>query len=386
MVETLQPTALGLIILWPSLATIIVALRVYTRIWMRQFYLDDYIVVVAWSLALGQTVMVYLYSLKSWQGYHYYDIPRLSVEDRMQASRYDLANQLLYNPILALVKASIIFFLWRLGDKRKAIRWSLISFFVLNLGLAIATFVADLCQCTPVSYYWNHYVTDTYDADGNVTEKAGTCIRQVDFFLITAGLSVLTDILIMVIPAAMIWGLKMQKSKKIAVWAVMSLGWVVAIIGAARIVLYYYRFQPSNIDRSYSVAYTISGAEVNIAIIASSGPALKAFANKYIPSFLSTSKSGLPSRDALYSPRGYARSSASGLSGYSRHVDKGISQPERSGNGQYGMSILKTSRYDVDTSSQEAIVSDQSSRPRSEFEFGLQDDPRTVAMARRIGP
>lgn len=130
---------------------------------------------------------------------------QLSVEDRMQASKYDLANQLLYNPILALVKASIIFFLWRLKDQRKVIRWSLTWSFILNLGLAIATFVADLCQCTPVSYYWNHYKTDTYDEVGAVTKKAGTCIQQVNFFLITAGLSVLTDILIMLIPAAMVW-------------------------------------------------------------------------------------------------------------------------------------------------------------------------------------
>jgi hypothetical protein len=208
--------------------------------------------------------MAYLFSLKSWQGYHYYDIPPLSVEDRMQASKYDLANQLFYNPILALVKASMIFFPWCLEDRREVIRWSLISFFVLNLGLAIATFVADLCQCTPVSYYWNHYKTDTYDDQGNVTEKAGTCIQQVNFFLITAGLSVLTDILIMIIPAAMVWGMKMKKSKKIAVWAAMSLGWAVAIIGAVRIALYHRRFQPDNIDRSYSVAYTISGAEVNM--------------------------------------------------------------------------------------------------------------------------
>lgn len=225
---------------------------------------DDYTIVVGWSFAIGQAVMVYLYSLKSWQGYHYYDIPDLSVEDRMQASKYDLANQLLYNPILALVKASIIFFLWRLEDKRKVIRWSFISFLILNLGLAIATFLADLCQCTPVAYYWNHYETDEYDAEGNVAEKAGTCIQQVNFFLITAGLSVLTDILIMIIPAAMVWKLKLKRSKKIAVWAVMSLGWVVAAIGAVRIALYYYRFQPENIDRSYSVAYTISGAEVNM--------------------------------------------------------------------------------------------------------------------------
>ena len=92
------------------------------------------------------------------------------------------------------------------------------------------------------------------------------------------------------------------------------------------------------------------------------------------------------SRDALYTPREYTRNSAPALSGYSRHMDKEISQPERSVNGQYGMSILKTSRYDVDTSSQEAIVSDQSSRPRSEFEFVLKDDPGTVAMSRRLSP
>jgi hypothetical protein len=41
MVETLQPTALGLIILWPSLATFIVALRVYTRVSMKQFFLGE---------------------------------------------------------------------------------------------------------------------------------------------------------------------------------------------------------------------------------------------------------------------------------------------------------------------------------------------------------
>jgi hypothetical protein len=41
MVETLQPTALGLIILWHSLATFIVALRVYTRVSMKQFFLGE---------------------------------------------------------------------------------------------------------------------------------------------------------------------------------------------------------------------------------------------------------------------------------------------------------------------------------------------------------
>lgn len=42
MVDTLQPTALGLTIMWPTLATVVVALRVYTRISMRQFFLGEF--------------------------------------------------------------------------------------------------------------------------------------------------------------------------------------------------------------------------------------------------------------------------------------------------------------------------------------------------------
>jgi hypothetical protein len=41
MVETLQPAGLALIILFPSLATVVVALRVYTRISMRQSFLGN---------------------------------------------------------------------------------------------------------------------------------------------------------------------------------------------------------------------------------------------------------------------------------------------------------------------------------------------------------
>jgi type III secretory pathway component EscV len=42
MVETLQRIALGLIVLWPSLATVVVALRVYTRISMKRFSLGKF--------------------------------------------------------------------------------------------------------------------------------------------------------------------------------------------------------------------------------------------------------------------------------------------------------------------------------------------------------
>jgi hypothetical protein len=224
--------------------------------------LDDYTILIAWTFAVGQAIASYLVTLKTWQGYHEHDIPTLSPDARVEAAKYDLANQLLYNPILALVKASIVFFLWRLEDRRKVIRWSLVAFFILNLGLAVATFVADLCQCTPVAYHWNRHKTDF--AEGEAISETGSCINVVNFFLITAALSVLTDILIMIIPAAMVWRLKMNRSQKIAVWAVMSLGWVVVVVGAVRIAPFYYQSRPDVVDPTYSLAFTVSGAEVNM--------------------------------------------------------------------------------------------------------------------------
>jgi hypothetical protein len=67
---------------------------------------------------------------------------------------------------------------------------------------------------------------DTYNSQGEVIKQGGQCFQQVDFLLITAGLSVLTDILILLIPAAMVWHLQMPRKKKIAVWVVLSLGWM----------------------------------------------------------------------------------------------------------------------------------------------------------------
>lgn len=180
---------------------------------------------IAWLLAVGECFAAYNYTLLSWQGYHYFDIPKLSVQQKVQAAKYDIANQLLYNPILAVVKTSVIVFLWRLEDRRKSVRLALSALFTFNICLMISIFLADLLQCSPIHYYYDHYRMDTV-VDGKVVKKGGTCIMQVNFFLISAGFSVLTDILILLIPAAILQNLRMATKNKIAVWAVMSLGWV----------------------------------------------------------------------------------------------------------------------------------------------------------------
>ena len=99
---------------------------------------------------------------------------------------------------------------------------------------------------------------------------------------------------------------------------------------------------------------------------------------KYIPNFLGTSRGGATSGDVFWSPEGLTRDGVTGRSRQSRVVDK-------SAEAQYmGMKILKTSRYDVESSSQEAIVSNEMDRSRSESDFGSQDGVKVKGLSNRV--
>jgi hypothetical protein len=155
--DTMQPQALTLVVLFPVLSTIFVALRVWIRITMQQFHwgacselpqsylfelvlltcaisTDDGLCVVACVLAVAYAGVVYHWIQYQWFGYHVWDIPDhvRAVDNQVFASKLNMAQQLLYNPILGIVKASIILFLLRLGDRRWFIRYGLIAFFIFK--------------------------------------------------------------------------------------------------------------------------------------------------------------------------------------------------------------------------------------------------------------
>lgn len=144
------------------------------------------------------------------------------------------------------------------------------------------------------------------------------------------------------------------------------------MIGVVRIALYYYRFRPDNIDRSYSVTYTLSGIEVNVAIIAACGPAFKALCTQYGLKILGSSSPTRPSKYPYGSAEGTARRPE--LQGYSRQRDQAVAKSYHS-DAQYGLKDLGTIDDDGDGTSQDAIVRSASVGTRqSEFDFGLETD------------
>lgn len=232
------------------------------------------------------------------------DVPTLTLEEEVYGAQLNMALQLLYNPVLCLVKESIMVFLWRLEDYRPFIRWSIVTLFFFNLGHMFAVFFAGLASCQPIDMYWNHYYTDEV-VDGEVVNPNYTCNNEEAFILSTAALAILTDVLVLAIPIAMLWPLKINIRKKLAIGVVLSLGWLVAVIGVIRLWLFWETYHVVRDEPFYSIGSTVSGIEGNVAIILCCVPAINAIISKFAPRIFGTRTGTRPTGESTYNSHGF---------------------------------------------------------------------------------
>jgi hypothetical protein len=163
--------------------------------------------------------------LLSGTGYHVYDLPKKSVQEKVVANYWNFSVQMLYHPLMGSIRASIIMFLFRMKDNRRRIRYALHVVFWLNILYAVSTSLGNILQCNPVRYTWDKPAMDTVDAAGNIS-LGGTCIDSRTFILTSCALSIFMDLIIIPIPTVMVWNLQMEFKTKMLVVIVMSLGWM----------------------------------------------------------------------------------------------------------------------------------------------------------------
>ncbi len=143
-------------------------------------------------------------------GIHSWDIP-MDTFDPTKGLIWIYVVGAVYNPILALVKQSVLVFLLRFSGVKSVIRkvvWATIMF---NGALMVAVFFVVLFQCIPIEVNWNPLVP-------------GNCIGQFSFGVSTACLTILTDLIAVALPFYIFLGLKMNKRRKIGLIAIFMLG------------------------------------------------------------------------------------------------------------------------------------------------------------------
>ena len=176
-------------------------------------------------------------------GYHREDTFKLKY-NLVLIWKYLYANGITYNPILGLVKASMILLYLRLGGTKTGVRTACCVLFIFNFLFITGALVADIFQCWPITYIWDRQAMDqaaqvaagatdpgvyhgypvpTGFKDGAYVQ-GGECINMGNFLLITAGISILTDLLILLIPVYMVFDLQLTPKKKFVVLLVLCMG------------------------------------------------------------------------------------------------------------------------------------------------------------------
>ncbi|KAK3986816.1 hypothetical protein QBC44DRAFT_247378 [Cladorrhinum sp. PSN332] len=299
----LQQAGVFVIFFFTALAFVIWCLRVYSRLRTRQWGLDDYMVSLGMACSLAMVgpfymcksthpehhtriqssianlfvcVCVCVTDFKlNYFGWRAEDVP--PTYDMLPAMWWFFIAQMLYNPILAFVKASVLLFLLRLGGQKPGVRMVIHSLNAFNALQAIAIFFVALLQCLPIAANWDFSLR----ADPNTK-----CIDN-SFHVIASSLTLLTDILILVIPFWIFLGLKMKKAAKVAVLGIFMLGFAVFIIGIVRLRGLVRLFYPNPADAAkdpfHDITVTLSVVEANVAIISASAPALRPLFQSWMP-------------------------------------------------------------------------------------------------------
>ena len=124
-------------------------------------------------------------------------------------------TELLYNPILALVKTSILLFLLRLALQKSAVQKAIWALMIFNGIMMLVTFFLTVFHCIPIASNW--------DAAAYPNAK---CLNFADFVTGTACVAILTDVLVLMLPTWIVYNLQIRWKQKLMVIAILSFGLV----------------------------------------------------------------------------------------------------------------------------------------------------------------
>ncbi|KAH7008308.1 CFEM domain-containing protein [Ilyonectria destructans] len=281
----LQHIGFFILFFFPALALLVFGLRIYGRFSTKQYGYDDLLITIAMALSIAETGCSWKSMRTAFLGVHLADIPPQA--DVVLGQQWNFIIQILYNPILAIVKTSVLLFLLRLGGQKKEVRYAIYGLLAFNLALMVAIFVCAIFQCSPVTYFWMR---------ASVNPPDGTCFDTSAFYIATGALTILTDILVLILPFWIFLGLKLPLKVRAAIIGVFALGAIVTVMSILRlawIVETSYFMDPTspNFDPTYDIRFTYSAVETNLAIITASAPALRPLFLKWFPRFFSALKS-----------------------------------------------------------------------------------------------
>ncbi|KAG9231474.1 hypothetical protein BJ875DRAFT_406887 [Amylocarpus encephaloides] len=259
-----------------ALVTLVVAARFWIRLRFAKGTLgaDDWCILVAWVLAAAFDLDP-INQVKFGLGQHIYDLP---LDTNFSASlELYYFGELIYFINIAITKVAVLILYLRLATSKRLriIIWSVMAFVILT---SVASVFATIFQCTPIQKAWEVPMT-----------SHGTCINVNSLFYANAGLDIIHDLIIFVLPMKMLYQLQLPKRQKYALIMVFAVGGFVVVTGCIR--LYYLQGAQASQDPSYdNVGGAVwSSIESNIGVVCASLPHFKPLFDHFFPNLMGRS-------------------------------------------------------------------------------------------------
>lgn len=255
--QNLQPWSLQVVVSITTLALVAVGLRIWSRCLKGQaLWWDDYMII--FSMAWALVTVGFIFAMYSQgMGIHADKVP---LDNIIMMAKYLVVAEILYVWNLGWTKLSLLLMYYRIFHIPffKKVAW-VVGAFVMAWVVCI-TFLF-IFICVPVEKLW-------------YPDLPGHCIDQVGTWIANAASTLISDVVILLLPVPQVWRLQLRLAEKIALTLAFSLGFFVVFVSAYRTsVLFTY----SNKDPSYTLAPTVgwTAIEFSAGIISACLPTLR---------------------------------------------------------------------------------------------------------------
>ncbi|PSN64929.1 hypothetical protein BS50DRAFT_47370 [Corynespora cassiicola Philippines] len=249
-------------VVFPSLASFVVALRLFVKHRQRQsLYWEDWTIIACVLLCWAISIDIWIFA--PIVGINMTRIPQRDAA--LTISKFLWVNEMPFSIVLGLVKISILLFYARLFSASlfKQVSWAMI---IIITMWTIAILLVSIFKTNPVSGIWTN-PEETY------------AINDSAYVISVAAMSLAFDCIILIMPIFVIRKLQMPLRRKIGVMLVFWLGALCCVCGAARLRLSYESVHDytSSLNEYYKLnqAHIWAQLEPNVSVVAASLPMLR---------------------------------------------------------------------------------------------------------------
>ncbi|KAL7793847.1 hypothetical protein V8C37DRAFT_401700 [Trichoderma ceciliae] len=237
-------------IIFVSLASFFVVLRLFTRYFhTKAFGADDALIVAALALA---TCMTAAYNGEAGNGFGLHS-DQLNAEHKIMAFKWFFVAQILYKITTCLTKMSLGMLYLRIFPARK-FRIGVLCVMAITVAYTLAAVLMTIFACNPIRKSW-------------IKTLPGVCVNSISIWYSTSVLNIVTDILIIGLPINEIRRLQLPLAKKLLLCALFSLG--IFVIACTVIRMITVSPQTTASDQTYyqAVSNSWTFVETNVGIL-----------------------------------------------------------------------------------------------------------------------